>query len=92
MHDQLDMTAIARIVPEVTKIRHDIHMHPELAYEEHRTAGIIAAALRDLGLEVTEGVGTTGVVGTLRRGMSPRSIGLRADMDALGFEEKTGLA
>jgi amidohydrolase len=92
MHDQLDMTAIARIVPEVTALRRDIHMHPELAYEEHRTAGIIAAALRELGLEVTEGIGTTGVVGTLRKGMSPRSIGLRADMDALGFEEKTGLA
>ena len=48
MHDQLDMTAIARIVPEVTALRRDIHMHPELAYEEHRTAGIIAAGSASL--------------------------------------------
>lgn len=92
MHDEMDMAAIDRIAAEVTALRRDIHAHPELAYEEHRTAGIIAAALRDLGLEVAEGIGGTGVVGTLRKGSSPRAIGLRADMDALGFEEKTGLA
>ena len=92
MHDELDKAAIARIVPEVTTIRHDIHAHPELAYEEHRTAGIIAAALREMGIAVTENIGGTGLVGTLRKGSSSRSIGFRADMDALGFEEKTGLA
>jgi amidohydrolase len=92
MHDELDMAAIARIVPEVTSIRRDIHAHPELAYTEHRTAAIVAAQLRALGLAVTEGIGETGLVGTLTKGTSRRSIGLRADMDALGFEEKTGLA
>jgi len=92
MHDELDMAAIARIVPEVTSIRRDIHAHPELAYTEHRTAAIVAAQLRALGLAVTEGIGGTGLVGTLTKGTSSRSIGLRADMDALGFEEKTGLA
>jgi amidohydrolase len=92
MPDDKDMAAIERIAADVTALRRDIHAHPELAYKEHRTAGIIAGALRDLGLEVSEGVGGTGVVGTLRKGASPRAIGLRADMDALGFEEKTGLA
>lgn len=92
MDDQMDMAAIARIVREVTILRRDIHAHPELAYEEHRTARVIAATLRDLGLAVAEGIGGTGVVGTLRKGSSNRSIGLRADMDALGFEERTGLA
>ena len=92
MDDKLDMAAISRIVPEVTAIRRDIHAHPELAYTEHRTAAIVAAQLRALGITVTEGIGGTGLVGTLAKGSSPRSIGLRADMDALGFEEKTGLA
>lgn len=92
MQDDLDRAAIERIASDVTALRRDIHAHPELAYEEHRTAAIIAAALRDLGLAVTEGIGGTGLVGTLRKGNSARAIGLRADMDALGFEEKTGLA
>ncbi|HEX2794089.1 MAG TPA: M20 aminoacylase family protein [Croceicoccus sp.] len=87
-----DPQEIAHIVADVTAIRRDIHAHPELAYEEHRTAGIVAAKLRDLGLAVTEGIGGTGVVGTLQRGTSSRSIGLRADMDALGFDEETKLA
>ena len=87
--DEID--AIARIVPELTAIRRDLHRHPELAYEEHRTAAIVADALREYGIDVTEHVGGTGVVGTLRRGTSGRTIGLRADMDALGFDEETGL-
>ncbi len=86
-----DLGAIALLLPEVTAIRRDIHAHPELAYEEHRTAGIVADYLRGLGLEVATGIGRTGVVGTLRRGTSLRAIGLRADMDALGFQEETGL-
>ncbi|MCB2046864.1 MAG: amidohydrolase [Novosphingobium sp.] len=91
MQDEIEKDAIERLLPDIVALRRDIHAHPELAYEEHRTAGIVVAALRDLGLEVTEGIGGTGVVASLRKGQSSRSIGLRADMDALGFEEKTGL-
>lgn len=71
--------------------RRDIHAHPELGFCEHRTAGRIAEQLRALGLEVHEGIGRTGVVGVLRNGSSPRSIGLRADMDALPIHEQTNL-
>lgn len=67
--------------------RHDIHRHPELAYEEIRTAGTVADLLRSFGVdEVIEGVGQTGVVGLVRNGPGP-AIGLRADMDALPLEE-----
>jgi amidohydrolase len=87
----LNLNDIDALVPELTAFRHDLHAHPELAFNEHRTAGIVAQALRDLGLDVTTGVGGTGVVGVLRRGGSNRSIGLRADMDALPFQEETQL-
>ena len=69
----------------------DLHRHPELSFQETRTAGIAATHLRDLGLEVTEGVGLTGVVGELRNGEGP-TVWLRADMDALPVVEETGLA
>ncbi|MCP5155309.1 MAG: amidohydrolase [Ectothiorhodospiraceae bacterium] len=72
---------------EMRRLRHDIHRHPELAYEEHRTADIVARELEALGLEVTRGLGQTGVVGTLRNGRGNRAVGLRADMDALAMEE-----
>ena len=77
---------------ELTAIRHDIHAHPEMGLEEVRTAALVAAKLREWGIDVTEGVGITGVVGTVR-GKLPgqRSIGLRADMDALAIPEQTGL-
>jgi amidohydrolase len=77
---------------ELTEIRHDIHAHPEVGFDEHRTSALVAAKLRAWGVEVTEGVGRTGVVGTIR-GNRPgvRSIGLRADMDALPIREQTGL-
>ncbi|WP_242127777.1 M20 aminoacylase family protein [Sphingobium sp. Sx8-8] len=71
--------------------RRDIHQHPELGFCEHRTAGRIAEQLRTLGLEVHEGVGRTGIVAVLRNGTSGRSIGLRADMDALPIHEQTNL-
>lgn len=80
------------LVPALTKLRRDIHAHPELGFAEHRTAGVIAEALRTIGLDVTTGIGGTGVVAVLRRGTSNRSIGLRADMDALPFHEETGLS
>jgi amidohydrolase len=83
---------------ELTAIRQDIHAHPEMGLEEVRTAALVAAKLREWGVEVTEGVGGTGVVGVVRGtkpvGASNRSsaIGLRADMDALAIPEQTGVA
>ncbi|WP_321187668.1 M20 aminoacylase family protein [Erwinia aphidicola] len=64
-------------------LRRDLHQHPELGYQEHRTSGLVAEFLARLGLEVYQGIGKTGVVGVLKRGTSPRAVGLRADMDAL---------
>ena len=75
------------LLPDLIALRRDLHAHPELAFEERRTAGIVAQALRLLGLEVHEGLAGTGVVATLRCGTSARSIGLRADMDALPMLE-----
>ncbi|ONG51777.1 amidohydrolase [Pseudoroseomonas deserti] len=68
--------------------RRDFHRHPEFGFEEGRTARLVAERLRGFGLEVAEGVGGTGVVGTLRRGDGGRSIALRADMDALRIAEQ----
>jgi amidohydrolase len=86
-------TTIDAIAPELVAIRHDLHAHPETGFEEQRTAAIVASTLRRWGLDVTESVGRTGVVATLK-GKQPGtlSIGLRADMDALNIEEATGLA
>ena len=77
---------------EMTQWRRDIHAHPELGFEEHRTADLVASKLEAFGLEVYRGIGRTGVVGALRVGNSPRSVGLRADLDALPIHEATGLA
>lgn len=68
--------------------RHDIHRHPELAYQEHRTSDLVAGKLAKWGIEVHRGLAGTGVVGTLRNGGSSRAIGLRADMDALPIQER----
>jgi amidohydrolase len=76
---------------ELTAIRHDIHAHPELGMEEHRTAELVARELEKMGLEVHRGVGGTGVVGVLRSGNGPGAIGLRADMDALPILEANDL-
>jgi len=78
-------------IESLIAFRRDIHAHPELAYQEHRTAERISAALREIGLEVHEGIGGTGVVGVLRAGDGPRTVGLRADMDALPIDEQTNL-
>jgi hippurate hydrolase len=76
---------------EFTSIRRDIHAHPELGLEETRTAALVAEKLRAWGVTVTEGVGGTGVVGTISgRRPGQRAIGLRADMDALAIHEQTG--
>ncbi len=72
--------------------RHDLHRHPEFGFEEQRTAGIVADALRSFGLEVHTEIGTTGVVGVLQRGTSNRAIGLRADMDCLLIQEQNTFA
>ncbi|MBU4612364.1 amidohydrolase [Achromobacter sp. GG226] len=73
--------------PRFVEIRRDIHAHPEIAFEEHRTAARVAEELRAWGWTVTTGIGGTGVVGTLSKGAGTRSIGLRADMDALAMDE-----
>jgi hippurate hydrolase len=73
---------------EMTAWRRDLHAHPELGFEERRTAAFVAEKLRAFGLEVAEGVGGTGVVGTLTRGSGNRAIALRADMDALRIAEQ----
>jgi len=78
---------IAGFAQEMAEWRHDIHAHPETAFEEHRTADVVATKLKSFGLEVHRGLAGTGVVGTLRRGNSKRAIGLRADMDALHIHE-----
>jgi hippurate hydrolase len=81
---------IAAYHDELVAIRHDIHRHPETAFEELRTAAIVAERLAAWGVEVHQGIGRTGVVGTLRSGSSARAVGLRADMDALDMEELNG--
>jgi len=84
------MNLIDRIVQfrtEIQAIRRDLHAHPELAYEERRTSDKVAGLLQDWGIEVHRGLGGTGVVGVLRNGAGKRSIGLRADMDALPIAE-----
>ena len=84
---------VAAIAPDMLALRHDLHAHPELAYEEHRTGDIVAAKLAAWGYEVHRGLGDTGVVGTLRCGghVNGKRLGLRADMDALPIRETTGL-
>ena len=81
---------IAAITPEVIGWRHVIHANPELGFQEIATARFVADQLRAFGLEVHEGIGGTGVVGVLRRGTSTRSIGLRAELDALPITERSG--
>jgi amidohydrolase len=72
--------------------RRDIHAHPELGFEESRTSDLVAAKLVDFGIEVHRGIGKTGLVGVLKAGASARTIGLRADMDALPIQEENTFA
>lgn len=72
---------------ELRQVRRDIHAHPELCFEEQRTADIIASKLTEWGIPVLRGMGVTGVVGIIKNGESKRAIGLRADMDALPLQE-----
>ena len=85
---------VAEMHPEITAWRHDLHAHPELLYDVHRTAGFVEQQLKAFGCdEVVSGIGRTGVVGVIRgqRGEGSRTIGLRADMDALPIEEANDL-
>ncbi len=83
---------IAALQPELTAWRQDLHAHPELGFEEHRTSDAVAAKLAGWGIEVTRGIAGTGLVGTLRQGTSGRAIGLRADMDCLPMTEENEFA
>src|ERR1700743_1822270 len=91
------VTRVADLQPDIQAWRRDIHQHPELGYHEHRTAAFVADQLRAFGCdEVATGLGGTGVVGVIKGRKAGgkgdvRSIGLRADMDALPIEEATGL-
>lgn len=89
MRNDMDLTALAE---QMRAWRHDIHQHPEVGFEEHRTAAKVAELLKSWGIEVHTGVGGTGVVGTIQGSFGPGiKIGLRADMDALPMQEKTDL-
>src|SRR6266705_6945578 len=87
--DQLK-SDIDELVPDMVALRRDLHEHPELAFEEVRTSGIVAQRLRTMGLEVQTGIAKTGVVGLLRGGQrrpGAKTIAIRADMDALPIHE-----
>lgn len=86
------MNGTAAGTDEFVELRRDIHRHPELPFDEHRTSALVARQLERWGYEVTRGIGGTGVVGRLVRGNGPRRLGLRADMDALPIEEASGVA
>jgi amidohydrolase len=83
---------VADLHPEITAWRRDIHAHPELRYDEHRTAALVLERLKSFGCdEVVPGIGQTGVVGVIRGRKAGKVVALRADMDALPLEEETGL-
>lgn len=88
-------TLIAEIVAhadQYRQIRRDLHAHPELAFQEQRTADVVANKLQQWQIPIHRGLGKTGVVGIVKAGQSPRAIGLRADMDALPIEEQNQFA
>jgi amidohydrolase len=86
----MNLNFLPELATRIATLRRDLHAHPELAFEETRTASVVAAHLKKLGIEVFEGIAKTGVVGRLKLGNSPRAIGLRADMDALPLPEMNG--
>ena len=98
-HAELDVvrlkSAIARSIesdyPKLDALYKDIHAHPEIAFQEEKTAARLAAEMRALGFEVTEHVGKTGLVAIYKNGDGP-TIMVRTELDALPMEEKTGLA
>jgi amidohydrolase len=78
---------VTAALPSMVALRRDLHQHPELAFQEHRTAEVIATRLRDAGLEVEEGIAKTGVVGLLEGGGAGPTVAIRADIDGLPIEE-----
>lgn len=82
---------IAAFIHEFQALRRDLHQHPELSFQEHRTSAIVAERLASWGYEVSTGIAGTGLVGTLRKGQGTKTLGIRADMDALPITEATGL-
>jgi len=89
--DRVDSIA-ARLTPELVALRKTLHQHPELAFEEHETAKAVGAFLTCLKIPFQSGVGKTGIVAVLEGSKPGRTIGIRADMDALPIHEQTGLA
>lgn len=85
------LPGIAELAPEMISLRHRLHAHPELGFEEFATSDLVAECLQEWGYEVHRGLGGTGVVATLQHGQGERRLGLRADMDALPITEATGL-
>jgi amidohydrolase len=81
------LDSIVTQAASIAAVRRDIHAHPELCFEEVRTADVVAAKLTEWGIPIVRGMGTTGVVGIVKNGSSNRAIGLRADMDALPMQE-----
>src|SRR4029453_6435085 len=77
---------------QIAALRRDIHAHPELCFEERRTADLIAEQLTAWGIPIHRGMGTTGIVAILKNGDSRRAVGLRADMDALPITEHNTFA
>lgn len=83
---------VADLVPQLRQVRQHLHQHPELSNEESATAALVAEKLESLGYQVTTAVGGYGVVGSMKHGNGSRSIGIRADMDALPITERTDLS
>jgi amidohydrolase len=83
----MKLEGIEALAAEMTAWRRDIHAHPELGFQEKRTSDFVAEQLKSFGIDVHQRIGKTGVVGVLRAGKSSRSVGLRADMDALPIQE-----
>jgi hippurate hydrolase len=84
--------SVAAQAASLAVLRRDIHAHPELCFQEQRTADLVAAKLTEWGVPIHRGLGTTGVVGIIKAGTSTRAIGLRADMDALPMQESNTFA
>lgn len=88
----LDLHTIAEeVFPQMVDLRRDIHKNPEMAFQEERTAALVAERLESMGLEVRTGVGKTGVVGVLRGTKNDKTLLIRADMDALPVTEAKDL-
>src|SRR5579875_3346969 len=84
-------TATERLEPRLIEIRRDIHAHPELGFQEVRTAGVVARELAQFGIPHSTGIGKTGVVGIIQGGRPGPVLAIRADMDALPIQETTRL-